>query len=67
MDRPRFYTPSSIPRFLSEREEVRLRDIIDRVGFEQILIDHLLTIEEVMLHLHDFGLIDLDPYEVEND
>lgn len=52
---------------MSEREEERLRDIIDRVGFEQILIDYLLTIEEVMLHLHDFGLIDLDPYEVEND
>jgi hypothetical protein len=52
---------------MSYKETLRLAKIIENVGYEQILMDHMLTIEDVMIHLHDFGLIDLDPYEREED
>jgi|TARA_R110000822_G_C15191390_1_gene481386 hypothetical protein len=43
-----------------EREE--LEEIVINVGWEQILVDHHLTIEDVIIHLDDYGLVSLERY-----
>lgn len=44
-----------------------LEDIVIRVGFEQILIDANLTVEDVAMILHEAGYLDLEQYEHDKD
>ena len=40
-----------------------LLEIVDQLGYEQILLDADLTIGYVMLLLHELGYVDLTMYE----
>jgi hypothetical protein len=42
-----------------------LLDIVDQYGHEQILLDAEMTIDRVMLLLHELGYVDLTIYEEE--
>ena len=39
-----------------------LEAVIEQVGFEQVLIDANLTVEQVAMILHESGYIDLEIY-----
>jgi hypothetical protein len=39
-----------------------LKRIVEDVGFEQILIDAMMTVEDVAMILHEAGYIDLEMY-----
>lgn len=39
-----------------------LETVIEQVGFEQVLVDANLTVEQVAMILHESGYIDLEMY-----
>lgn len=43
-----------------------LEEVVEKLGLSQIMIDFQLTEEDVGLHLHYCGLIDLEVYLDEN-
>lgn len=43
-------------------KDEELKVIVEQVGFEQILIDANLTVEDISMILHESGYIDLEIY-----
>ena len=47
-------------------KDKELLEVVDNIGWEQILLDAELTIDAVMLLIHDLGYIDLEIYHGED-
>ena len=43
-----------------------LLEVVDNIGWEQILLDADLTVDTVMLLIHELGYIDLEIYQGED-
>ena len=44
-----------------------LLEVVDNIGWEQILLDAELTIDTIMLLIHELGYIDLEIYQGDDD
>ena len=43
-------------------KDEELKEVVENIGFEQIILDANLTIETISMILHELGYIDLEIY-----